>query len=312
MAEIDQAADILQLLGEPTRIRLLALLESHELNVTELAAITQLAQPRVSTHLGRLREAGLVRDRREGTSSFYRLDDAAPSEAHARLWQSLRDVLGDAELEADRRRAEEVIAHRAAGAWPELVAGEMERHYSPGRTWEATARAFAGLAALGDVLDVGSGDGVVAGLLAPHARSVCCLDASPRVAAAARRRLASFESVRYCVADMQALPFPAERFDQVLMLNVLTYAADPRRALRESARALRPGGQLCVVTVDAHEHGEVARSYGHVHDGFSPSALKGLLRKARLDVASCEVTSVERRTPAFRVVTAFARKKGSA
>ena len=54
----------LKVFADATRVRLLALLEQEELTVAELSAITRLAQPRVSTHLARLKEAGLVRDRR--------------------------------------------------------------------------------------------------------------------------------------------------------------------------------------------------------------------------------------------------------
>jgi ArsR family transcriptional regulator len=82
----------------------------------------------------------------------------------------------------------------------------MERHYSPGRTWEATARAFLGLVQLGDVLDGGSGDGTIAQLLAPRARSITCLDRSPRVLAAARARLARVSTVRYLLGELEAIP----------------------------------------------------------------------------------------------------------
>src|SRR3546814_18554590 len=66
----------LKVLADATRVRLLALLEGEELTVAELSAITQLAQPRVSTHLARPKEAGLVRDRRSGVSAYYRFDEA--------------------------------------------------------------------------------------------------------------------------------------------------------------------------------------------------------------------------------------------
>mgnify|MGYP003479320496 CR=1 FL=1 len=56
----------LRVLSDPTRVRLLALIEREELTVAELAAVTRLAQPRVSTHLAKLKELALVRDRRAG------------------------------------------------------------------------------------------------------------------------------------------------------------------------------------------------------------------------------------------------------
>jgi DNA-binding transcriptional ArsR family regulator/protein-L-isoaspartate O-methyltransferase len=308
MQALDQASETIQLFAEPTRLRLLALLAEYELTVTELVAILGLGQSRVSTHLGKLRDAGLVRDRRVGTSSYYRLSETIP-ELPAQLWRLLARDLTDAALAADAEHAREVLAARAGDArWPDLIAGEMERHYSPGRTWEATCRAFAGLLRLGDVLDLGSGDGTIAELLAPRARAITCVDVSPRVAQAAQRRLGAVEHVRCLCADMHALPLPDASFDQVLLLNALACAHDPQRALCEASRVLRPGGELAIVTLDSHEQIATVTSYGHVQPGFAPSALTALLLQAGLRVTACAVSSRERRSPRFGVVTAFAEK----
>jgi DNA-binding transcriptional ArsR family regulator len=305
---LEQTSETLQVFGEPTRLRLLALLAEHELTVTELVEVVGLAQSRVSTHLGKLRDAGLVRDRRVGSSSYYRLSETIP-ELPSRLWRLLARDLDDAALAADAERARELLAARAGDArWPDAVAGEMERHYSPGRTWEATCRAFAGLVRLGDVLDLGSGDGTMAQLLAPRARSITCVDVSPHVVEAAQRRLGAAEHVRCLCADMHALPLPDASFDQVLLLNALACAHDPAQALSEAARVLRPGGELAIVTLDAHEQTAAVAAYGHVQPGFAPSTLSALLLQAGLRVSACAVTSRERRSPRFNVVTAFAEK----
>lgn len=308
MQPIGQAIEIFQLFAEPTRLRLLAMLAEHELSVSEIVQVTELAQSRVSTHLGKLKEAGLVCDRRAGSSSYYRLADRIP-ELQGRLWDLLRRDLSDEQLTDDAERAREVVAARKADArWPELVAGEMERHYSPGRTWEATCRAFAGLLRLGDVLDLGSGDGTIAELIAPRARSITLVEVNPRVSAAAEERLSARDNVRCLCADMLALALPDASFDQVLLFNALTCVEDPQRALREAARCLRPGGQLAVVTLDAHSNLPTAAAYGHVQPGFAPSALAAMLVEAGLRVGSCTLSSRERRPPRFGVVSAFAEK----
>lgn len=299
------------LFGDPTRVRLVALLARHELTVAELTAVTGLAQSRVSTHLGKLREAGVLRDRRSGASTLYAVNaDGMPGEAR-RVWALLED--GDAPvLAADRRRCEVLLRARERRAdWPDAVAGQMERHYSPGRTWEATARAFLGLVRLGDVLDVGSGDGTIAQLLAPRARTLTCVDRSARVLEAARARLGTHGGgVRFVRGDMHALPLPAARFDHVLLFNVLACSRAPGRALAEAARVLRRGGGLTLVTLDVHRQLDVTQTYGHVQPGFKPAALRALLGRAGLAVEHCEVTVRERREPHFNVVTAFARKDG--
>src|SRR5690606_1847593 len=100
----------LKVFADATRVRLLALLEGEELTVAELSAITQLAQPRVSTHLARLKEAGLVRDRRAGVSAYYRFDDAALDPAQRALWQTISHGSDDPLLRQDAERVPAVLA----------------------------------------------------------------------------------------------------------------------------------------------------------------------------------------------------------
>jgi SAM-dependent methyltransferase len=305
-----KTAEILRLFADPTRARLAHLLAGNEISVAEITKITNLPQSGVSTHLGKLREASVLRVRRQGAKTYYTLNDEAMPEPVRRVWSLLADERDDPVTRADHARCQEVLrAREKAPSWAESVAGHMERHYSPGRTWEATTFALLGHLRLGDVLDAGSGDGAMAALLAPRCRSLTCLDRSPRVLQAARRRLAGQPHVRFAPGDVHALPFPDQHFDHVLLLHVLTYATEPARALREAGRVLRPGGDLTISTLAQHEHGELTAGYGHVNQGFRPRALAGwLAQEAGLAVERCEVTSREKRPPRFSVITAFARK----
>lgn len=304
MTSLADATDLLALFGEPARVRLLALLEGDEMSVAELVAATDIAQSRVSTHLGKLRDAAIVRDRRAGTSTFYALSDRMPNEAK-RLWELLRGTVDDALLAGDRARRD---ANRLSTRLPRDVAGEMERHYSPGRTWEALARSLALMNTLGDVLDVGAGDGAVSSLLAPRARTVTCLDEDARMIAAAEKRLAGVRGARVVRGDMHALPFDDASFDRVLLFNVLVHANDPARAIAEAARVLRPHGEVAIVTLDAHEHDDVRDHWQHARRGIAPSALRRHFQRASLETLFCETTSRERRPPHLSVVTAIARK----
>jgi ArsR family transcriptional regulator len=309
METLGSTANLLGLLAEPSRVRLLALLGEAELTVAELTSITELGQSRVSTHLGKLREAGLVRDKRVGGSTFYSLTNGEMPAQARKLWEVVSGALDDAQLAADKQRcAAQLRARRAAARWPESVAGEMERHYSPGRTWEALAGGVIGLLRLGDVLDAGAGDGATAQLLAPRARSITCVDVSEKLVDAARVRLAGHANARCEVADLHELPFAAASFDQVLVLNVLPFLKQPGAALAEAARVLRPGGTLALVTLAKHDHLDVTTAYGHVHAGFTPASVRNLLAKAGFHVEACDVTSRERRAPYFQVVTAFGTK----
>lgn len=296
----------LNLLGDESRIRLCALLQERELSVTDLVRVTGISQSRVSTHLARLREGGFVRDRRDGQHAFYALaTDTMPETARTVLEGATRSA--DPTLEGDRRRLSELEAERR-GHLPESFVGEMDRHYSPGRTWQSLAVGLAALLRLGDVLDVGSGDGAVAGYLAPYCRSLTCVDESARMIEAAARRLANHAGARAELADAHDLPFRAASFDAVIAFHTLTYAERPQRVLEECARVLRPGGRLVILSLDHHEQAEVTAPYGERHPGFSPRSLRTLVSRAGLDVTFCDVACRESKKPHFQVVLAIAEK----
>nr|WP_277347451.1 metalloregulator ArsR/SmtB family transcription factor [Wenzhouxiangella sp. XN79A] len=297
------------MLGDPTRLRLLALLDTEELTVAELAETMRLAQPRVSTHLAKLRDAGLVADRREGVSVYYRSMTDGRDTALCQLWAMVRGRLDDPVIAADAERLPDVLAQRARGRnWPDAVAGDMERHYSPGRSWESTARALVQLITPGRVLDIASGDGVMGELLGGRAESVDCIDLSTRVVDAGQARVESLANVRFHQGDMHALPFDDATFDTVLLLHALTYSDRPDVAAREAARVLRDGGTLIAAALKSHRHTRQVEAYGHVNNGFSPRALERLFGDAGLEVGFCEVTSVEKKPPNFEIITLLARR----
>ncbi|PZU27605.1 MAG: ArsR family transcriptional regulator [Stenotrophomonas sp.] len=297
----------LKVFADATRVRLLTLLEQEELTVAELSAITTLAQPRVSTHLARLKEAGLVRDRRAGVSAYYRFDEAALDPAQRALWHALSTGSDDPLLRQDAERVPAVLAMRAADQnWADSVAGDMERHYSPGRTWEAMARSALPLLETGDVLDIASGDGVLAELLAPHAQRYVCIDTSARVVAAASERLRKLPNVEVLEGDMHKLPFADGSFDLVVLMHALTYSSHPAKAVAECARVLRPQGRLMLCSLARHEHKVAVEAYGHVNLGFTGKELRKFVEKAGLEVSSLETVTREKRPPHFEVISLIA------
>jgi len=296
----------LHILGDESRIRLCALLRDRELSVTDLVRVTGISQSRVSTHLARLREGGFVRDRKDGPRCFYALaKDSLPPTAKVVLAEAAES--DDPTLEGDQRRLSELEAERR-GALPESFAGEMERHYSPGRTWQSLAVGLAALLDLGDVLDVGSGDGAAAGYLAPYCRSLTCVDTNPRMVDAAKERLDRYPHARTELADVHDLPFRASSFDSILVFHTLTYAEKPQRALEECARVLRPSGRIVVLTLDAHDQRDVTTPYGERHPGFTPRTLKGLLSRVGLAVTFADIACRESKKPHFQVVLSVGQK----
>jgi ArsR family transcriptional regulator len=309
MPDVDALTQLCSLIGDPTRIRLLRLLAVEALSVAEITHATRLPQPRVSTHLRRLREAGLVDVQKVGGQSFYARDPAAWAGAGGVLLQSLLDSVDDPVLAEDEARAESLVAARHAEAgWVDALAGRMARNYSPGRTWESLARTLGGLSRPGRLIDIASGDGAVPGLLAPWADEVVCVDNNPRVVEAGQARTAPGSPLRFVLADMHALPFPDLRFDRALLLGALQYTTHPAAALHEAGRVLAPGGRLVVSALRRHPHGETADRYGHLNHGFRPDELSAMIVAAGLQIETCGVASREHRPPHFEVVVATATR----
>jgi ArsR family transcriptional regulator len=304
MSLADQV-DILSVLADESRVRLCALLHERELSVSDLVRITGLSQSRVSSHLGRLRDAAFVRDRRAGQHTMYALaKDTMPKTASL----VLRDLFeaADATLRRDKKALERWTLERR-GALPANFAGETERHYSPGRTWPALAMGLAALLELGDVLDLGSGDGSVAALLAPRVRKLVCVDHDPTMVEAAAQRLQGHAHVETRRADAARLPFAKASFDAALLFHSLTYMADPAKALAECRRVLRRRGRVVVLSLAAHEHADVTAPYGERHPGFAPARLGKLFRLAGFASPTVETVWREQRAPHFQVLLAVAR-----
>ncbi len=274
--------------------------------MAELADITQLAQPRVSTHLSKLRQLSFVIDRKSGVQVYYRFNDGGLEKTLLSLWSVVKDTTVDGLLQEDLSRLESVLHARAEGnSWVDRVAGDMERHYSPGRTWEATARAMLKLVNLGDVLDIASGDGVLAELISPQSNSVTCVDINERAVEAGRKRLASCTNVVFEQADMHDLPFDDNSFDQVLVMHSLSYTTQPDIVFAEIARTLKPGGQLLAAVLLTHNH-QSCESFDHQNHGFDVAELNSLSESAGLIVTSCDISSRETRAPHYQVITLLA------
>ena len=248
-------------------------------------------------------------DRRAGVSAYYRFNDDQLDPGEKRLWETLRDSTDDPLLRQDAERLPLVLGSRAGDQnWADSVAGDMERHYSPGRTWEALARSALPLLAPGEVLDIASGDGVLAELLAPHSKKYICLDSSAKVVVAASERLRKLPHVEVIEGDMQALPFANSRFDLVLLMHALTYADKPALAIAEAGRVLKKNGQLLLACLAKHEHRAAVTPFGHVNLGFTEKELRKFADKAGLEVLVCEAVTREKRPPHFEVLTLLARK----
>ncbi|HYD41791.1 MAG TPA: metalloregulator ArsR/SmtB family transcription factor [Anaeromyxobacter sp.] len=272
----------MELLADPTRLRLLRAVEKRELSVLELCEVLAVPQSTVSRHLKALAEAGFVTSRRNGTQSLYAwADDAAPGAR--KLWTLARaETDGWTVAHQDAKRLEGVLSRRddarrffagAAGAWDELRA----RVY--GRTF-GTEALLSLLPRTWTVADLGCGTGALTAALAPRVRRVVGVDRSAAMLQAARKRTAGLENVELHESDLADLPLAAGSADAALLVLVLAYLPDPAPVLAEVRRVLRKGGRLVVVDAVRHHDEELRRRMGQVAPGFEPDDLAERLRAA--------------------------------
>ncbi len=305
---------VFKLLADETRLRLLLLLKSQELTVAELSSTLQLAQPRISTHLAKLKEHRFVLGRKDGVSTYYRLNTSVIDENYHSIWQTLlKEGQQNSMVIQDTQRLKKVLSERAKSKnWVDSVAGDMERQYSPGRSWEATTRALGYLLELGDVLDIGSGDGVLAELLHKRANTYTCIDSSELVINAAKKRLKKANNIHYYVSDMHDLNLsehPIQQFDTVFLLHVLTYSNNAELSIKQACQYLRSGGKLLISTLNKHSHTEIVKDFGHLNNGFTSQELHYMAKSCDLKNINCRVTSQESRKPHFEVITLEAIKQ---
>jgi ArsR family transcriptional regulator len=280
--------------SDPTRLRILALLEHEELAVQELMDVLGMAQSRVSRHLAILREPSLLRDRRDGTYVFYRFE--APGGGPWReTWDLVkRSLVGDSTVERDSAALGRVMQARTA----------RTRSFfdSVGPEWDAVrkvfnddalrARAIARLAPPHFlVADIGTGTGILASELARLGLRVIAIDNSSRMLDAARANLAreGISGVELREGNVSSLPLADGEVDAALAHMVLHYLPSPGEAIREMARAVKAGGSVIVVDFVQHQHEWMRQELGVHWLGFREEEVRGWFEAAGLEALQREV-----------------------
>jgi ArsR family transcriptional regulator len=273
----------LSAIADPTRCRLLWLLERQELTVSELCDVLQLPQSTVSRQLKTLADAGWVSSRRDGTSRYYALAADDPAAPNARLWALTRESLaGRPAVEQDERRLARVLARRreASQRFFATASGEWDRLRDElfGERFFLQALP-ALLPSEWTIADLGCGTGVVTAALAPWVRQVIGVDASDDMLAAAAQRVKGMSNVDLRRGALERLPIESSSVDAATMMLVLPHLPSPAEALAEAARVLKPGGRLLMVDMTPHDREEYRQQMGHVWLGFSEELMRKLLEQ---------------------------------
>ena len=276
--------DHMTALSDPTRCRMLLLLEKHELTVSELCSVLQLPQSTVSRHLKTLADDGWVTSRRDGTSRFYSMPVDDLDAGASRLWPLISEqVTSTRGAEQDERRLQSVLSRRraksqeffasAAGGWDRLR-GELFGD-------EFFLWAVLGLIDPALVVgDLGCGTGQLTEVVAPHVSRVISVDGSDDMLDAARQRLNGAANVDIRQGELESLPLESGELDVAMLSLVLHYSPEPPRALAEVGRVVRTGGRVLVVDMLPHDREEYQQQMGHVWLGFSESQITRLLAGA--------------------------------
>jgi len=267
-------------LADPTRSRILLLLEQHALSVGEVCSVMQLPQSTVSRHLKVLVDEGWATARSEGASRVYRL--AQLRAASRQIWDPVKTEVGNTTAgQQDRHRLTAVLAARRdrSTAFFSAAAGDWERVRS--ELFGSAGEVLPLLALLEPdlvVVDLGCGTGQISRTLAPFVRRVIGVDASEAMLEAARARVP--ENVDLRAGQLEQLPLTDGDADCALLLLVLHYVVDPADVLTEAARVLKPGGRLLVVDMLPHDREELQETMGHLWLGFSNEQMTAWLDAA--------------------------------
>lgn len=281
-------SDLFQALADPTRLRILTLLDEMELSVGELAQLLSQSQPRVSRHVKILTDAGLVERRKEGSWVFLALARGEPAAGLLPLIEAAGQEEDRRAFASDRARLAAVRRDRAEAAqrYFECHADEWDGirslHVAESEVEDAIARAL-GPDPLGRLVDIGTGTGRMIELFGRASDTAIGIDKSSEMLRLARAKLAAAAvpaSLRQ--GDMYALPLADGTADCILLHQVLHYAHAPGEAIAEAARLLAPGGRLLIVDFAPHEREDLRERAQHVRLGFADEAVLAWLNSAGL------------------------------
>jgi len=305
----DEAVDVLRAAGEPTRLRILALLALEELSVMELCRILEQSQPRVSRHLKLMSEAGLIERFPDGAWVFYRLPAEGP---RRKLADAVLDLLAEnGHPDRDFQRLEAVRGEREADAaeYFERIAprwDEIRSLYAPETSVEAAVERAAGPGPFERVVDLGTGSGRMLTLLGRKAKMSIGLDLSQQMLNIARSNVAraGLEKVELRHGDIFATRLPSHSADLVVVHQVLHYLSDPGAAVSEAARLVRDGGRLLIVDFAPHALEFLREEHQHRRLGFADDEMARWLTDAGLQTSEPMALSPDKEGLTVKIWTA--------
>ncbi len=306
--------NFLRLLADPTRLRLILLLEHEELSVVELQDIMGMGQSRISSHLAQLKRAGVVEDRRAGKNVYYGLAKQEESGgARAQVRDLMRTLAREMpETTSDETALKLVLRKRKdrAREYFDELAGKFGRSYVPGRSWQALAHTLITLLPAQTVADLGAGEGTLSQLLAKTAKQVIAIDNSPKMVEfgveLAKRH--GFANLEYRLGDIEDPPITKSSVDLAILSQALHHAIHPESAIAGAHRILKKSGRLVILDLLSHQFERARELYADHWLGFSEVQLHQWLEEAGFKNIEVTVVSREKESPHFQTVFATGLK----
>src|SRR5215469_5261104 len=302
----------LRALSDPTRLRIVALLERDELSVAELQEITRLGQSRISTHLGLLQDSELVQSRREGKRAFYKLNESAGATEREFIQLAIRGAKELPENAGDQINLKRVLARRReqAEVYFNQIAGRFDRVYGPGRSWQAFGHLLLRVMPPLVVADLGAGEGLLSELLARRCKRVIAVDNSEKIVefGAAKAKKNNLKNLEFRLGDLQNPPIEPHSVDLVVLSQALHHAEDPAEAIEAAYKLVKPRGQIMILDLLKHNFEKARELYGDRWLGFPESDLHRWLEKAGFKKIEINVVAREEQSPHFETVLAGAEK----
>ena len=301
----------LRLIADPTRLRLLLLLQQEELSVAEIQEILGMGQSRISAHLGQLKQARLVRDRRAGKNIYYGKAEGNP--LHTQLLEIAQVGAKEIPETAHDRTALKLVLRKREDKTRDYfnkLAGKFGRSYCPGRTWKGVAHLLLSLIGPITVADLGAGEGTLAQLIAKHAKKVIAVDNSEKMVefGAGLAKEHGFKNLEYRLGDIQEPPITAESVDLALFSQALHHASNPARAVAGAFHILKKGGRIVILDLLSHNFEQARELYADLWLGFSEVEIHQMLKDAGFGKIDVSVVARDEEMPHLQTVFATAVK----
>ncbi len=291
----------LKLLSDPTRLRILMLVEHEALSVAELQEVLGMGQSRISTQLSQLKMEGLVNDERSGKNNIYTCTADPDLMEVARLAAAEVTEVGN-----DAAALRHLLRKRkdSSRAYFDELAGRFGKDYVPGRSWKALAEALIKVLNYQTVADLGAGEGTLAQLLAQRAEKVIAVDLSPKMVEFGQNLATQngLTNLEYRIGDIEEPPIEDATLDLAILSQALHHAEHPQRALDAAFRILKSGGRLIVLDLLQHHFEEARELYADRWLGFSESDLSAMLEKSGFTAIEVIVADRESVEPKFQTL----------